>query len=93
MLGAASSRRHALEILRRVDADGIVRGLDGLDPDAVLERPQLFERFGLFERRLLERRQHQQYAPAIRVEADMFVKRRPAAARGSRECGMGAREK
>ena len=72
---------HLFEILRRVDADRVVRGFDGLDADAVLERAQLLERFGPLERRRLERRQHEQGAAAIRVEADMSVERRPAAAR------------
>ena len=63
------------------DADRFVVGLDRLDADAVLERPQLFERFGALERRRLERGQHQQRAAAIRVEADMSIERRPAAAR------------
>ena len=37
--------------------------------------------FGAFERRRLERGQHQQRAAAVRVQADVPVQRRPAAAR------------
>ena len=42
---------HLFEIPRRVHADRVVRGFDGLDADAVFERPQLFERFRALERR------------------------------------------
>ena len=37
--------------------------------------------------------QHEQGAAAIRVEADMSIERRPAAARVARRSGIGAREK
>ena len=47
---AGDSRRpYPLEILRRIDADRIVLCFDGLNPDAVLERAELFERLGPFE--------------------------------------------
>ena len=55
-----AERAHALEVLRRIDADGVAGGLDGLDPDAVLERAQLLERFGALDRRRRQRRQPQQ---------------------------------
>ena len=58
--GAASRRRTLVEIFRRIDAERVVAGLHRLDADAVLERAQLFEGFGAFERRRLERGQHQQ---------------------------------
>src|SRR5688572_8936899 len=69
---------HLLEVLRRVDADRVVRRLDRLDPDPVFQGAELFERLGAFERRRLERREHEQSVPAIRVHADMLVQRRPA---------------
>src|SRR3989440_7026715 len=72
---------HIFEILRRIDMNRVVRRLDRLDPDAVLEGAKLLERLGTFERRGLEGGQHQQRAAAIRVEADMFVERRPPAPR------------
>ena len=42
----------ALQVLRRVHANGVSRGLDGADAEAVLERAQLLEALGPFERRL-----------------------------------------
>ena len=66
----------ALEVLGRVDADAVVRGLDGLDPDAVLERAQLLERFGAFERRLRQRGEPQQARAAVRVQPDVPPGRR-----------------
>src|SRR5258706_11662195 len=69
------------EILRRIDAKRFVPGFDRLDADAMLQRAQLLERFRPFERRRLEGCQNQQGAPAIGVEADMSIERRPAATR------------
>ena len=46
----------------------------------MLERPQLLEPLGPFERRGFERRQNQQGGTAIRVETDMLKERRPSAA-------------
>src|SRR4051812_43522912 len=79
--GRRQQTAYVLQILRRVDAERLERGLQGLDADAVLERPQLLERFGALERRRLERRQHQERAPAVGVQTDVPVERRPAAAR------------
>ena len=45
-----------LEIFRRVDANRVVRRLDDLDADPVLEGPQLLECLSPLERRRLERR-------------------------------------
>src|SRR5438094_6922286 len=69
-----------LQILRRVDAERFVRALDGLDADAVFERAQLLERLGALERRRFERREHEQRTAAVRVQTDMSVHGRPAAA-------------
>src|SRR5205823_13608044 len=79
--GRAEQPAHVLKIFRRVDVNRIVRRLDGLDADAVLERAKLFERLGALERRRLERRQHEQGAAAIRVQTDMFIERGASAAR------------
>ena len=51
----------------------------------MLERTQLLERFGAFERSRLERREDEQRAAPIGVEADMSIERRPAAARIAHE--------
>ena len=83
---------HLFQIFRRVDADRVVGGFDGLDADAVLERAQLLERLGAFERRRLERGQHQQRAAPVGVEADVAVERRPAAARIARVGNRRARK-
>ena len=83
---------HLFEIFRRVDADRVVGGFDGLDADAVLERPQLLERLGAFERRRLERGQHHQRAAPVGVEADVSIERRPAAARIARVGNRRARK-
>ena len=58
----------------------------------MLERPKLLERFGALERRGVERSQYQQSAAAIRVQSDVFIEGRPAAARVARVGNGGARE-
>src|SRR3954454_17796096 len=50
---------HLFKILGRIHTERVVRRLDGFDPDAVFERAQLFQRFGAFERRRFEARQHE----------------------------------
>src|SRR5262245_41879406 len=50
---------HLFEILRRIHADRVVARFHRLDANTVLERAQLLERLGSFERRLFQRRQHQ----------------------------------
>src|SRR5215813_11217480 len=81
-----------LEILRRIDADRVVRRFDRLDPYAVLQGAQLLELFGALERRRLERRQDQQSASTIGVQTDVSIERRPSASRVSRMRNGRARE-
>src|SRR5882757_1202389 len=81
VMGSARSRRgqqatHLFQVLRRVDAERFVERFHGLDADAVFQGAQLLERFGPFERRRVERRQHEQGAAAVGVEADMSIERR-----------------
>src|SRR5439155_18568068 len=67
------------QVLGRVHFERFVPGFDRLDADAVLDRPELLERFGALQRRRLERGQHHQGAAAIRVESDMSIERGPSA--------------
>ena len=67
---------HALEIVGRVDADGVVGGFDRLDADAVLERAQLLERFGAFERGLRRAPPAGAGRAAVDVQADVAPCRR-----------------
>src|SRR3954468_13551840 len=78
-------RPHAFEVLARVDTDGCVARGDRLDPDAVFERAQLFERFGALHGGLRQRGQPQQRRAAIDGETDV----RPGARGGL----TGARER
>src|SRR6266849_1327094 len=78
--GRGDQAPNLFEILRCIDAERVVLRLDGLDADPVLEPAELLERSGAFERRRIERRQHEQGAAAIRVQPDVLVERRPAAA-------------
>ena len=64
---------HALQVLERVDADGVVCGFDRVNAVTVLERAELFERFGALERRLRQRGEFQQERAVIAVEADVLV--------------------
>ena len=64
---------HALQVLGRVHADGVVCGFDRVNAIAVLERAKLFERFGPLERRLRKRGEFQQEGAAIAVEPDVLV--------------------
>ena len=57
---------HAVQVLRRVDADGVRGGFHGRDAKAVLERAQLLEAFGTFERRRREGGQSSAGTPAGR---------------------------
>src|SRR6202521_2698340 len=88
VMSVPSSRRwrceettHLFQILRRVDADRVVRGLHRFDADAVFQGPQLFERLGALEWRLVERRHDEQGAAAIGVQTDVLVEGGPSAAR------------
>src|SRR6266566_2056760 len=91
VMAASCSRRnrqqlaaYALQVLRRVDADGVVFGFDRVNAIAVLERAELFERFGSLERRLRKGAELQQEGAVIAVEADVLV-----AGIGDRGSGIG----
>src|SRR4051812_49044425 len=90
--GGREQLAHLLQVFRGVHFERFVRGFDDLDADAVLQGAQLLERLGSLERGGLEGGQHQQDAAAIRVEADMSIERRPAAARVADVRNRGARE-
>src|SRR5436190_17094721 len=79
--GRRQKATHVFKILGRVDANRIVRRFNRLDPDAVFERAQLLQGLGALERRGFEGGQHQEGAPAKRVQADMSIERGPPAAR------------
>src|SRR5690606_15542462 len=63
---------HARQILRCVDANGVGVGLDGGNPEAVLEHAQLLEPLGLFERRGRQRGDPQQELAPVGVEAQVL---------------------
>src|SRR5207244_4553196 len=69
--GMREQGAHALEVLARVDADRVVSGFDRLDPDAVFERAQLFERLGTLHRGLGKRGDAQQARAAVDVKPDV----------------------
>src|SRR3977135_2790226 len=41
--GRREKAAHLLEVFWRIDADRVVRALNGLDPDAMFERAKLFQ--------------------------------------------------
>src|SRR5215470_9383828 len=67
---------YAFEICRRIHTQGFVLGLDHADLVSVLERAQLLETLGLFERTHGQSRVSEQKFPLIHVEPDMFQKHR-----------------
>src|SRR6266545_2096789 len=71
---------YLFQILRGIHFERFVPRLDRFDANAVLERTELFERLRPFERRRLERREHQKRITPIPVQPDMSIEWRPAAA-------------
>src|SRR5438094_594191 len=66
----ADKPTHLRQILRRVDAERIVFRFDRLDAYAVFQRTELLECLGPLEGRGLERGEHHQRIPAVRVKTD-----------------------
>src|SRR5215218_5270396 len=78
--GAGEQPPHPLEVVRRVHAERVVARFHRENADAVLQRAQLLERFGLLERGALQRRELQQAIAAVDVQADVPPRRRRRAA-------------
>ncbi len=64
---------HAFKIFGSIHFDRLVPRRHGANPIAMFECAQLFERLGLFERRLGERREREQEVASKSVETDVFV--------------------
>src|SRR5690242_21549458 len=62
----------AVEVARRIHADGVVVGFHHADGKTVFERAELLEALELFQRARLERRIGQEEVAAVDVEADML---------------------
>src|SRR5438128_8441548 len=80
--------RHCLPILRRIDAQRFVLRFHDANLETVLERAQLFQALGAFERPDPEIGVTKQEIALIDVETDVFEMRRRLAARvGNRRSG------
>src|ERR1700691_1302871 len=65
--------RYTFQILGRIHTQRFVLGLDYPDGAAILQRAQLFQPLGSFERPHRQIGISQEKAPAVKVQANMFV--------------------
>src|SRR6185295_11355860 len=90
--GRREQPAHLFKVFGRVHAQRVIRRLDGLDADAMLESAQLFQRFGPFERCRLQACQNEQGVTPVCIQADMSVEGGPAAPRVAGVRNRGARK-
>src|SRR5512136_2339474 len=82
--GGRQTAPHPFEVFEGVHTDGVVLRFHDLQPEPVLEGPQLLEGLGFLERSRGQPCESQQRFPPVDVEADVLPGHLPAWQRGRR---------